>query len=111
MIGIDRETGRTLEGFAQFVSRVTQAMTTPLGAREHRRAYGSQVPDTLGRTMSDDLLMQVQAAALEAFHNTANGLHDFMPDRVQATRGPQGVVVRFSGHWQYQHVTFEVPLC
>ncbi|MEC8917767.1 MAG: phage baseplate protein [Pseudomonadota bacterium] len=110
MIGIDRKTGRTLTGFQEFVARVEQVMTTPLGAREKRPDFGSRVPETLARNMGDDLLMLVQAHALEAFYNTANGLTDFTPDQVVATRGANGVLLRISGQWRYGAETFEVPL-
>ncbi|MBF4218597.1 phage baseplate protein, partial [Vibrio anguillarum] len=39
MIGIDRRTGKMLTGFDQFVSRVTQVMSTRIGSREKRRNF------------------------------------------------------------------------
>ena len=111
MLGMQRDTGRSISGFDQFVSRVVQVMTTPLGTREHRRTVGSRLHETLAQGTGDDMLMKVQAYALEAFYNQDNGLGDFTPDRVVATRTATGVVLRFSGEWKSRNVTFEVTLC
>ena len=110
MIGIDRNTGRTIGAFEQFVSRVTQVMTTPLGAREHRPGFGSRVPETLARNMGDELLLLAQAHATEAFYNPINGIGDFEPDQVVASRDANGVRLRFAGKWRHRRVTFEVHL-
>lgn len=110
MIGIDRRTGRRLSGFDQFVSRVVQVMTTPIGAREHRRAFGSRVPEVMGRLQSDELLMLAQAYAMDAFYNEANGLTDFKPSRVRCQRGELGLRMSFEGTWQGQSRSFEVSL-
>lgn len=111
MLGMQRDTGRSISGFDQFVSRVVQAMTTPLSSREHRRTIGSRLHETLALGTGDDTLMKVQAYALDAFYNKDNGLSDFTPDRVVATRSATGVVLQFSGVWKSRNVTFEVTLC
>ena len=110
MIGIDRATGRTLSAWGQFVSRVTQVMTTPLGAREHRREFGSRVPETLARNMSDELLLTAQAHAIDAFYNPVNGLDDFSVESCVASRREDGdgVLLKFRGVWRQQRVKFEV---
>ena len=109
MIGIDRRTGKTLSAYAQLVSRVTQVMTTPLGAREKRHTFGSRVRLVLGENMTDATLIRAQTAALEAFHNPVNGISDFSPTRVVATRGAVGVTLHFAGIWQGKIIAFEVP--
>lgn len=110
MIGMDRRTGRTLSAWDQFVSRVTQVMTTPLGAREHRRAFGSRVPETLGKNMGDALLLTAQGHAVDAFYNPANGIGDFTVESCVATRREDGygILLRFKGVWRHQRVQFEV---
>ena len=99
MIGMDRRTGRTIGAWAQFVSRVTQVMTTPLGSREHRRRFGSRVPETLA-----------QAHAIDAFYNPANGIGDFRVESCVATRRPDGpgILLKFRGVWRHERVQFEV---
>lgn len=108
MIGIDPATGRTLDGWAQFVARVGQVMSTPIGGREKRRAFGSRVPETLAKTTGDDLLLLVQSYAIQAFYVPLNGLEDFEPTRCVASRHANGVRIYFEGKWRHQKATFEV---
>jgi len=110
MIGMDRRTGRTIGAWDQFVSRVTQVMTTPVGSREHRRTFGSRVPECLGKNMSDELLLKAQGYAIEALYNPANGIGDFSVESCVASRrsdGP-GVLLSFKGIWRHERVKFEV---
>lgn len=108
MIGIDPRTGRTLNDWDQFVERATQVMTTPLGSREHRRGFGCRVRETLAHNMGDDLLLQAQAYATDAFYNPINGIGDFTPSVVLAERGASGVRLSFAGTWRNRRATFEV---
>lgn len=99
MIDIDRQTGAAITGFDNFVSRVTQVMSTPIGAREKRRQFGSRLPSLLSKTTSDHLLSLAQTYAMEAFLNPINGLTDFTPSRVVASRHSNGITLRFEGRW------------
>jgi len=110
VIGIDRKSGRRIDGFEQFVSRVTQIMTTSLVGRAKRPKVGSKVRDSLSANMSDSTLVRVQSASIEAFYNKANGLHDFVPSRCIAQRHATGLSLFFEGKWQGRPVKFEVPL-
>ena len=110
MIGIDRRTGRRIDGFEQLVSRVTQVMTTPLAGRVKRSGFGSNVRKNISANMSDSMLVRVQAASIEAFYNKANGLQDFVPSRCIAKRHATGLSLYFEGKWQGRPVKFEVPL-
>lgn len=110
MIGMDRATGRTLDGWQQFVSRVSQVLTTPLGGREHRRRFGSRVPELLGRLNSDDVLILAQSRAIDAFYEPVNGINDFQPTRCVASRHATGLRLAFEGTWRRRRVTFEVAV-
>ena len=111
MIGIDRRTGKMLTGFDQFVSRVTQVMSTRIGAREKRRNFGSRLPELLSRSTSDHLLSLAQTYAMEAFYNLSNGINDFTPSRIVATRRNDGITLRFEGSWNGQWVEpFEISI-
>lgn len=110
MIGIDSGTGATVDDWAQFVQRARRALTTPLGTRQKRPLYGCNATTRLGANMSDSLLILVQSDTAEAFYNEANGISDFKPESVVATRGEQGVVVRLAGTWQNRKKTFEVRI-
>lgn len=109
MIGFDRNTGRTIDGWEQFVSRVQQVMTTPIGGREKRRTvFGSRVPETLGKNMSGELLLLAQTYAIDAFYNQDNGINDYQPTRCIARRRDDGITLFFEGNWHGQSRNFEV---
>lgn len=110
MIGIDRDTGETVDDWQQFVQRAQRALTTPLGTRQKRPLYGCKATTRLSANMNDSLLILIQSDCAEAFYNEANGIGDFVPDTVLASRGGQGVVVRLSGAWENRKMTFEVRL-
>lgn len=108
MIGIDRDTGATVDDWPQFVQRATRALTTPLGTRQKRPLYGSELIALLGRNMGDSLLILAQSATAEAFYNEANGIGDFKPDTVVVTREASGLRISLAGVWKNRKMTFEV---
>lgn len=99
MIGMCRKTGKTLTGWDQFISRVTQVMTTYISARNKARGFGSQLPATLSLNTSNATLALIQTYAMGAFMNHLNGLEDFTPSRVVAERTKNGTSVTFYGKW------------
>lgn len=108
MIGIDRDTGATVDDWPQFVQRATRALTTPLGTRQKRPLYGCRLLTRLGKNLGDGLLLLAQSDAVEAFYNEANGIDDFKPDTVVATREGAGLRLRLAGTWHNRKMTFEV---
>lgn len=108
MIGIDRDSGATVDDWPQFVERATRALTTPLGTRQKRPLYGCRAPTRLGRNMGDGVLLLVQADAVDAFFNEANGIGEFTPETVLATRDAAGIRLRLAGTWRNRKMTFEV---
>lgn len=110
MIGIDRKTGRKIEGFEQLASRIMQVMTTPLVGRVKRARFGSRVRELLAANMSDSMLMRVQAYAIEAFYNPVNGLLDFVPESCVARRHESGLNLYLTGVWHGRLINMEVPV-
>jgi hypothetical protein len=108
MIGIDRDTGATVDDWPQFVQRATRALTTPLGTRQKRPLYGSRLHQVQSQNMGDGLLILAQSYAVEAFYNEANGIDDFKPETVVATRGASGLRLRLAGIWHNRKMFFEV---
>lgn len=47
MNGMDRRTGRLIEGDAHLAQSVADILTTPVGSRLQRRTYGSLLPELL----------------------------------------------------------------
>lgn len=110
MIGIDRNTGTTLDDWPQFVQRATRALSTPLGTRQKRPLYGSNLPALLAKNMTDELLILAQSEAVATFYNAANGISEFSPSIVVASRSQSGLLLRFEGTWTNRKMTFEVLL-
>lgn len=108
MIGIDRDTGATVDDWPQFVQRATRALTTPLGTRQKRPLYGCRLPTRLARNLGDQLLILAQGDAVDAFYNEANGISDFKPEVVVAARDGDGLRLRLAGTWKNRKMTFEV---
>lgn len=108
MIGIDRETGATVDDWPQFLQRATKALTTPLGTRQKRPLYGTNATSRLGQNMTDELLILAQSDTVEAFYNPVNGIDDFVPDVVLATRHETGLRLSISGIWHNRKMVFEV---
>jgi uncharacterized protein len=55
----------------------------------------------------DDWLQFVQRAA-RAFYNVENGIADFQPQVIVATRQGAGLLLRFAGTWKNRQQSFEV---
>ncbi|MCY1249272.1 hypothetical protein D3C84_614910 [compost metagenome] len=108
MIGIDRNTGAAVDDWPQFVQRATRVLTTPLGTRQKRPLYGSAIPQLLGQNLGDDLLILAQSHAAQAFYNSQNGIGDFQPQVIVASRLGAGLLLRFAGTWKNRNQTFEV---
>jgi len=63
--GMNRETGRILEGFAHVEQCVAVIITTPVGVRVMREWFGSPVPKLLGQNLTPDTFMRfVQAVCI-----------------------------------------------
>jgi uncharacterized protein len=108
MIGIDRDTGATVDDWSQFVQRATRALTTPKGTRQKRPLYGSDLPTLLAKNMGDGTLLLAKVAAVDTFYNEVNGISDFVPDVVLAERYGNGLRLQLSGTWHNRKMTFEV---
>ena len=66
MIGMDRTTGRRLTGEAHLRQSITDILTTPIGSRIMRRAYGSHLPALIDAPITSETVVDVYQAAAEA---------------------------------------------
>ncbi|WP_018691314.1 phage baseplate protein [Algicola sagamiensis] len=110
MIGIDRQTGHTIDGLTQLVSRIQQVLTTTRGSREKRRCFGSNLPASLGKNQNAQQCIDIQSSIIAAFYEPQNGLLDFFPLRCQATRHMHGFHLRIEGKWHARIYSLEVDL-
>lgn len=110
MIGLHRSHGAAVDDWEQFVQRATRALTTPIGTRQKRPLYGCKATTRLARNMTDELLLLIQADCAEAFYNQVNGIDDFEPSAILASRAESGVLVQLAGVWKNRKMTFEVAM-
>ena len=66
MRGMDRNTGRALEGVAHLRQSIRDILTTPIGSRVMRREYGSRLFRLVDAPLSKGLLTDIYAATAEA---------------------------------------------
>lgn len=73
-VGIDRNTGQRLTGWALLSAQITDVLTTDVGSRVKRRKYGCKVPRLLGKPLTPGNAARAQVWIVEAFYNSANPL-------------------------------------
>lgn len=65
MLGMDRATGKQLDGDQHLAQSIGDILSTPLGTRVMRRDYGSMIPELLDRPLNAATrLLCATAAAL-----------------------------------------------
>jgi phage baseplate assembly protein W len=63
MIGMDRATGKPIEGADHLRQSIADILGTPLGTRVGRRDYGSRLPELLDQPLNDATRIRVFGAA------------------------------------------------
>jgi hypothetical protein len=53
-------------------------------------------------------LILAQSHAAKAFYNVENGIADFQPQVIVASRQGAGLLLRFAGTWKNRQQSFEV---
>lgn len=66
MAGMNRDTGRALDGLEHIRQSVADILTTPIGSRVMRRDYGSLLPELIDQPLTDAILLQAYAATVMA---------------------------------------------
>lgn len=66
MAGMNRQTGKTLSGLAQLQQSLQDILTTPIGSRVMRHAYGSRLFEYLDQPVTPALTLRLSAATAEA---------------------------------------------
>ena len=110
MLGMDRQTGRAIDDTAQLVSRLAQVMTTPKGARNRVRDFGSDVPKYLSANMNPTTALLMKSAAYSATKEPVNGLLDFDCSAITIQPTKHGCLMFFTGKFNGKTSTVSVPL-
>ncbi len=66
MIGMNRHTGRKLEGGAHLAQSILDILTTPKGTLVMQRTYGSDLPDVIDQPLNGETLIDAYQATAEA---------------------------------------------
>lgn len=110
MIGMDRRTGLAIDDTAQLVSRLTQVMTTPKGARNRVREFGSDVVKHLSANVTPTTALLMKSAAFSATKEPVNGLLDFECSQITIQPTSDGCRMEFTGKFNGKTETVSVPL-
>lgn len=66
MSGMNRQSGQNISLEAHIRQSVNDILTTPIGTRVKRRAYGSLLPELIDQPLTDALVLQIYAASVMA---------------------------------------------
>lgn len=66
MIGIDAQTGAALSGIDHLRQSIRDILTTRIGSRVMRRAYGSRVPEIVDAPLNAETLVDLYAETVAA---------------------------------------------
>ncbi|WP_295044721.1 GPW/gp25 family protein [uncultured Paracoccus sp.] len=66
MIGMDANTGKTLDGLDHLRQSIRDILTTPIGSRVMRREYGSRLYELVDRPMNGETMAELRMATVEA---------------------------------------------
>ena len=66
MIGMNRHTGRQIDGPAHLGQSLMDLLTTPIGSRVMRRTYGSRLPEIIDQPMNGETLVDLYVSVAEA---------------------------------------------
>ncbi|KFC09031.1 phage baseplate assembly protein [Trabulsiella guamensis ATCC 49490] len=110
MIGMDRRTGRAVSDTEQLISRLGQVMTTPKGARNRLRDFGSDVLKYYSANITPTTALLMKSAASDALTEPVNGLLDFECSKINIHPREAGCVMEFVGVFNGKTETVSVPL-
>lgn len=66
MIGMDRNTGKPLDGLEHLRQSISDILTTPIGSRVMRRDYGSLLPELIDQPQNAATAVRLYAATCSA---------------------------------------------
>lgn len=73
-MGMNRDTGRSVEGIEHLQQSIIDILTTPIGSRVMRRDYGSRLFELIDAPINRETLIDIYAAVAEALAKWENRL-------------------------------------
>lgn len=110
MIGIDRQTGKTISGTEQLASRIREVFTTKIGTLPKRRGIGTDLLNRLGNNLTDIEVAQTQHHLLERLKDPVNGLIDVTIQQASIRTIDATAIITVRGQFKADNSPFEVNL-
>lgn len=66
MLGLSATTGKPLGGLDHLGQSIRDILTTPIGSRVIRRAYGSRLPQLIDAPINEETIVEIYVATAEA---------------------------------------------
>ncbi|WP_264706146.1 GPW/gp25 family protein [Wolbachia endosymbiont (group A) of Ancistrocerus nigricornis] len=90
MKGMNKETGKELEGIEHLKQSIIDILTTPINSRVMRRDYGSRLFELVDKPINRDLTLEIYAAVAEALEKWEKR---FKLEKVKITEVKEGKVI------------------
>lgn len=110
MLGMDPVTGTAIDDTRQLIVRLGQVMTTPKGARNRLREFGSDVLRYYSDNLTPRSALLMKSAAFSALNEPVNGLLDFECSRITISPASAGCVMVFTGKFNGKTEVVSVPV-
>ncbi len=69
MLGMDINTGKTIEDVNHLKQSITNILTTPIGSRVMRRDYGSRLFQRIDNPLTGEVIAEIYSDVVEALFN------------------------------------------
>lgn len=110
MLGMDPVSGVTIDDTRQLAVRLGQVMTTPKGARNRVREFGSDVPLYYAASLTPATALLMKSAAFSALNDPVNGLLDFECSKITIRPALAGCEMVFTGKFNGKTEVVSVPV-
>lgn len=110
MLGMDPVSGVTIDDTRQLAVRLGQVMTTPKGARNRVREFGSDVLLYYSANLTPTSALLMKSAAFSALNEPVNGLLDFECSKITIHPQETGCVMVFTGKFNGKTEVVSVPV-
>lgn len=110
MLGMDPVTGMAIDDTRQLIARLGQVMTTPKGARNRLRSFGSDVLRYYAANLTPRSALLMKSAAFSALNEPVNGLLDFECSQIAIRPARAGCIMIFTGKFNGKTEVVSIPV-
>jgi len=92
MIGLNRTTGKQIQGDAYLKDRIQSCLGMRVGTHPMRRLKGSRIPVLIDAPTNKATIFEIQVAAMDALSSPANGFSDLIVNQVKVDAINNGAI-------------------